>query len=246
MTFAPPPAAFPRQLSGRRIHLWTARLDPPAWQVDELARLLDPDERQRAARFRFDVHRRRFIVGRGFMRRVVGAYLETDPARLVWSYGPKGKPALAEPAAGEPLYFNLSNSEELALLGLDREREIGVDVEYLRPLSDMEALAERFFSSSESETLLALPPAERTAGFFNCWTRKEAYLKAVGDGLSAPLNRFDVTLKPGEEPRMLRLEGSPERAARWSLYHLEPAREYLGAVAIEESGWEISAWRWEG
>lgn len=246
MAFPAPPRTFPKELSGQRIHLWAARLDPPAWRVEELARLIDPDERARAERFRFDVHRRRFIVGRGFMRIVVGAYLGVDPAGLVWSYGPKGKPYLAEPTAGAPLHFNLSNSEELALLGVNRVREIGVDVEHLRPLSDMEALAERFFSASESKTLLALPPELRSRGFFNCWTRKEAYLKAVGDGLSAPLDRFDVTLVPGEEPKMVTLEGDPERAARWSLYHLEPAQQYLGAVAIEEPGWELSAWRWEG
>jgi 4'-phosphopantetheinyl transferase len=245
MAFPPAPAALP-PLSGDTIHLWSARLDPPPWRVAELARLLDPDEQARAARFRFDVHRRRFTVGRGFMRSVVGAYLGVEPARLVWSYGPKGKPFLAEPPAGDPFHFNLSNSEELALLGVERVREIGVDVEYLRPLSDLEALARRFFSPGESETLLALPPELRVRAFFNCWTRKEAYLKAVGDGLSAPLNRFDVTLAPGEAPRMLRLEGDAERAACWSLYHLEPAAGYLGAVAIEGGGWQIAAWRWEG
>jgi 4'-phosphopantetheinyl transferase len=239
------PQAVAGDLAGRSLHLWAARLDPPAPRVAELRRLLDPDERARADRFRFDVHRRRFIVGRGFQRLLLGSYLGADPASLVYAYGPKGKPALAGRHEGAGLWFNLSNSEELALLGLDREREIGVDVEHLRPLSDLEALAERFFSAGESRTLLALPPAERIRGFFNCWTRKEAYLKAVGDGLSAPLNRFDVTLSPGEPARMLALEGSSERAAAWSLYHLEPVEGYLGAVAIEGEGWKLAGWTWE-
>lgn len=246
MAFPAFTGSFPPPLSGRQIHVWSARLDPPAWQQERLGRLLDPDERARAARFRFDIHRRRFIVGRGFQRTVLGAYLGVDPAAIVYTYGPKGKPALAGPVAGSPLHFNLSNSEELAILGVNRVREIGVDVECLRELSDLQALASRFFSTSESETLLALPTERQREGFFNCWTRKEAYLKAVGDGLSAPLNRFDVTLVPGEEPEMLALEGSAERAASWRLVHLEPAPGYVGAIAIEEEGWEIGTWVWDG
>jgi len=236
------PSAVPT-LTGPTIHVWAARLDPPAWRVAELRRLLDPDEQQRADRFRFEIHRRRFIVGRGFQRIVLGAYAGIEPARIVYSHGPKGKPAFAT-MPEVPLYFNLSNSEELAILGLNREIEIGVDVEYLRDLDDAAALAERFFSRGESEVLLALPPEQLREGFFNCWTRKEAYLKAVGDGLTAPLNAFDVTLRPGEEPEMLLLEGSAERAKRWSLHHLWPAEGYLGAIAIEGRGFTVDSWFW--
>ncbi len=243
------PARVAEGLAAGRVHLWIARLDPSARRVASLLTLLDPDERSRAERFRFDLHRRRFIVGRGMQRTVLGAYLGCDPAAIRYSYGPKGKPALAEPeprlGGTEPLCFNLSNSEELAILGLVRGREIGVDVEHLRSLSDLEQLATRFFSSRESQTLLGLPAASRSEGFFNCWTRKEAYLKAVGEGITAPLNRFDVTLVPGEPARMLTLEGDAGRAAAWSFHHLRPAEGYLGAVAIEEQGMELSAWSWE-
>lgn len=245
-----PPLDRPRrvrdELKGRRIHVWAARLDPPAWRVEQLHRLLDADEKKKAARFRFDRHRRRFIVGRGFQRITLGDYLGVDAATIELAYGDKGKPYLARQPEGAPLYFNLSNSEELALLGLNRECEIGVDVEQLRAVHEMEQLAERFFSKQESPVLLALPEERRVEGFFNCWTRKEAYLKAVGTGLSAPLNRFDVTLAPGDEPRMLALEESREKAARWSLYHLNPAAGYLGAIAIEEDGWRIDSWTWGG
>lgn len=245
------PARVASELSTGRIHLWVARLDPPAERVASLGRLLDPDERARAGRFRFDVHRRRFTVGRGFQRAVLGAYLGCDPSEIAYVYGPKGKPALAEGCAAatgggaELLQFNLSNSAELAILGLVRGPEIGVDVEHLRPLSDLEQLASRFFSSGESGTLLGLPHTQRTDGFFNCWTRKEAYLKAVGSGLSAPLDAFDVTLVPGEPARMLALEGDPERAAAWTFLHLQPAEGYLGAVAVEAGEQELSAWSWE-
>lgn len=227
------------------IHLWVASMLLPETRVAELARLLDPDEATRAARFRFDIHRRRFTVGRGFQRRVLGAYLGRSPASLVYEHGPKDKPYLAPGQSSSPLYFNLSNSEELAILGITRRCEIGVDVEHLRELSDLEALAERFFSPSESRVLLPLPAELHIEAFFNCWTRKEAYLKAVGTGLSAPLDRFDVNLVPGEEPRMLALEGDTERASRWSLLHLVPASGYLGAIAIEAADMTLSTWSWE-
>ena len=243
MDFLPLSArAARRSLPEREIHAFAARLDPPSWRVTELRQLLDPDELVRADRFRFDIHRRRFIVGRGVQRILLASYLGVEPRAITYRYGPKGKPALAETPADGPLYFNLSNSEELALLGVTRAAEIGVDVEHLRELSDLEALAERFFSASESATLLALPESVRVEAFFNCWTRKEAYLKAIGDGLSAPLNAFDVTLVPGEEPRMLTLEGSAQRARRWSFTHLLPHPGYLGAIAIEAEGLEISTW----
>lgn len=240
----PSPATAAPALAGRTVHVWAARLDPPSWRVAELRRLLDPEEQAKADRFRFDIHRRRFIVGRGFQRILLGTYADADPARIEYTYGPQGKPSFAA-QPDPPLYFNLSNSEELAILGVTREMEIGVDVEYLRDLDDAAALAERFFSKSESEVLLNLPPACLKEGFFNCWTRKEAYLKAVGDGLTAPLNAFDVTLRPDEEPKMLALEGSEERGRRWSLHHLWPAEGYLGAVALEGQDFELDTWFWE-
>lgn len=239
------PAAMASSLGPHDIHLWVASMFLPEPRVAELARLLDPDEATRAARFRFDIHRRRFTVGRGFQRHVLGAYLGRRPESLVYTHGPKDKPYLAPGESPEPLFFNLSNSEELAILGITRRCEIGVDVEHLRELSDLEALAERFFSAAESRVLLPLPESQHIEAFFNCWTRKEAYLKAVGTGLSAPLDRFDVNLLPGEPPRMLALEGDTERAARWSLHHLVPAHGYLGAIAIEALGLSISTWSWE-
>ena len=232
-----------RRLAPGQLHLWRVPLDPPPAVVDREARLLAPDEAERAARFRFDRHRRRYIVGRAFLRRVLGAYVGREPERIEFTYGDKGKPGLAEPPA-EPLHFNLSNSSELALVGLTRVAPLGVDLERTRDLSDLEAIAERFFSKSESEVLLALPREQQGEGFFNCWTRKEAYLKAIGDGLTAPLDAFDVTLRPGEEARMTALEGSRDRARRWRLLHLDPGTGYTGAVAIEADVDGVEAWSW--
>ncbi len=252
MTAFPPsrgPEPAGRPPDPGEIHVWTARLDPPEQEVTAARRLLDREETTRADRFRFEVHRRRFTVGRAFQRTILGAYLGRPPASLVYLYGPKGKPALAPGHGAGTLDFNLSNSEEMALIGVTAGRELGVDIELVRELSDLEALAERFFSTDESRILLALPEAARPTGFFNCWTRKEAYLKAIGDGLSAPLNAFDVTLVPGEPARMTALEGSAERAAAWRFFHLEPAAGYLGAVAIagEPPGgeWRLTVRHWQ-
>jgi len=233
------------ELPAGRIHLWSLRLDPPEGQVAALERLLARDEIERARRFRFERHQRQYIVGRGMLRTLLGAYLGVPPERIEFTYGPRGKPFLAPALAAGAPQFNLSNSDERALVGLVRGPEIGVDLEFRKPMPDCEEIAERFFSASEREVLRALPAATKEEAFFNCWTRKEAYLKAVGEGLAAPLDSFDVTLAPGEPPRMLTLRGEAAPAQRWSFHHLVPAPEYVGAIALEgEEGraWEIDAW----
>ncbi|MEM8963538.1 MAG: 4'-phosphopantetheinyl transferase superfamily protein [Acidobacteriota bacterium] len=225
---APLPRSTPR-LDAGALHLWTVPLDPPDPVVARLRGLLNPDEIRRADRFRFDRDRRRFTVGRAILRRLLGVYLGRSPTSLRFDYGEKGKPYLADVA----LEFNLSNSDELALVGITHDRVLGVDVEKLRPLDDAMAIAERFFSRNESAKLGTVEEPRVPDVFFRCWTRKEAYIKAVGDGLSIPLDRFDVTLLPEEPTGFVALDGSAERAAGWQLLHLEPASGYLGAVAFE-------------
>ena len=233
------------ELAPGTIHVWSVRLDPPAAQVERLGRFLAADEWERANRFRFEKHRRQYVVGRGALRVLLAAYLGIRPEEVKFIYGPRGKPFPAPALGAGGLQFNLSNSDELALVGFVLGPEIGVDVEYLRPMPDCEQIAERFFSQSEREVLRGIAAARKEETFFNCWTRKEAYLKAVGEGLAAALDSFDVTLAPGDPPRMLTLEGDAERAARWSLHHLCPADEYIGAVAIEGGTWAIEAWSFE-
>lgn len=246
MTGFPPRAAPPGlELSPGEIHLWSIRLDPPPEVVERLGRALSADEWERANRFRFDKHRRQYVVGRGALRSLVGAYTGTRPEIVRFRYGDRGKPYLADPAGD--LQLNLSNSDEMALVGFVRKVEIGVDIEFLKPMPDCEPIAERFFSASERDVLRALPADRKEEAFFNCWTRKEAYLKAMGTGLAAPLDSFDVTLAPGEPPRMLTLEGSAERAARWYLQHFRPAEQYIGALAIEGAPpgggeWRVETW----
>lgn len=244
--FSPRAAPHPLELAEGEVHVWAVPLDPAPERVEALGCLLSEDEWARAWRFRFEVHRRRFVVGRGVLRTLLGAYLATPPARLAFTYGERGKPDLAAAGAGPPLFFNLSNSHELALLGVTREREVGVDLEHLKPMAELDKIAERFFAPPESATLLDLPPAERERAFFRCWTRKEAYLKAVGVGLAAPLDSFVVTLGPGEPPRMLSLRGDPAAGARWRYWHLEPAPGYLGALAVEDAELTLRCWTLEG
>jgi 4'-phosphopantetheinyl transferase len=238
----------PRSVAGSdlprgEIHVWSIALDPEPAVVEQLARSLAADEWQRAQRFRFERHRRQYQVGRGALRALLGGYLGLPPAAVQFSYGPRGKPFLAEPAAAGGLFFNLSNSHELALVGFLRDAEIGVDVEHLKPMPDLEQIAERFFSASERAALRQLPDPQKCEGFFNCWTRKEAYLKAVGEGLAARLDSFDVTLLPGEAPRMLTLEGDAARAERWFFRCFQPAPGYVGALAVEGGDWRIKTFR---
>jgi len=214
------------------IQIWSIPLDPPSERVAALTRMLTPDEEARAARFRFDVHRRRYVVGRGALRELLGAYLGARPERLRFDYAERGKPDLAAPWKGE-LAFNLSNSEDLALAAFVRGRDLGVDVEYQKEMPDLEDIAKRFFSAPEIAALAGVPGECKKEAFFNCWTRKEAYLKAVGVGLAAPLDSFVVTLVPGEAPRMVSLQGDSQRAAGWFFRHLVPRPSYLGAVALE-------------
>lgn len=238
---------LPPELPEGRIHLWSVRLDPPASQVAALERLLAPDELARARRFRFERHQRQYTVGRGALRTLLGAYLGLPPERVEFAYGPRGKPFLSAALAARGPQFNLSNSDERALVGFTRGLEVGVDLEYRKPMPDCEEIGERFFSESERQVLRRLPRERKEEAFFNCWTRKEAYLKAVGEGLAAPLDSFDVTLEPGEPPRMLTLRGEEEPARRWFFHHLVPAEEYIGAIALEsgEGGtWEVDAWEY--
>lgn len=239
--------APPRELAVAEgeVHVWAAPLDPPAEAVRRHAGLLAPDERARAERFHFERDRRRFSVARGVLRHLLGRYLAADPRRVAFRYESHGKPALADGTAGGGLRFNVSHSGEVALYAFARGRELGVDVEEVRPMEDGLDIAERFFSQAEVAAFRALPADVRDEAFFNCWTRKEAYIKAVGEGLSFPLHVFDVSLAPGEPARLI-ASRDPRQAERWSLRALpDPAPGYRAAIVVEGGGWELACWRWE-
>lgn len=241
--FVPPVGAVEPPAAGE-VHVWRVALDPPEELVAELRALLSPDEVARADRFHFARHRRRFTVGRGALRRLLGGYLGRAPEGVRFAYGAREKPHLAEPPPGSPLRFNLSNSSELALVAVTVGVEVGIDLEAVRPMDDALAISERFFSAAERTVLAACPEGERDQAFFRCWTRKEAYVKAVGDGIALGLDRFDVSLDPGEGARLLALEGDPARAAAWSLTHVDPAPGYVGALALPAHPRTIRGFEW--
>ena len=238
----PVPAEQPRLAHGI-VHVWCLALDLPQAAVDGLRAFLSADEQARAARYLFDKHRRRFIACRGQVRRILAGYLSANPAEICFFYGPKGKPALARPWSDSAIQFNVSDSHELALCAVVMNRDLGVDLEYVRQPSDFDGLAERFFAAREVDVLRSLPNDRRLEAFFNCWTRKEAVLKAVGIGLGMPLNRVEVTLAPLDPARVLVYADEPAASVPWWLQSLEPAGGYVGAVACRGSPLEVVTWR---
>lgn len=241
--FEPRSLPAPPLLRGE-IHIWSVTLAPPASQVAALRRLLLPEEQERVDRYRFDHLKRRGIVRRGRLRQLVGGYAGIDPAAVRFGYGEKGKPFLEEdPAVGpDALQFNLSDSEDLAVYAFARGLEIGADVEVLRPMPDADSIAVSFFADAERDVLSTVSAEEKSQAFFNCWTRKEAYIKAIGEGLSEPLDNFCVTLWPTEPCHFLHIGHSTEEAQAWTLTHFVPAAESVGALALRDLGYRVSGW----
>ena len=233
-------------LEGDAVHVWRASLDSPGVSVPELSGVLAPDERDRAARFHFPRDRDRWIAGRGVLRFLLARYLGGRPERLGFAYGAQGKPALATTDAAAGLRFNVSHSAGVALYAVTRGRDVGVDVEALRADFATDEIAERFFSPAERQALRGLPPERRCEAFFACWTRKEAYIKARGQGLSLALDAFDVSLTPGEPAALLATRDDAAQAERWSLHALDPGPGFAGAVAVEGRGWALRRWQWPG
>src|SRR4051812_48546484 len=231
-------------IAAGEVHVWRASLAASPGELAGFEAILSADERTRAARFRFDVHRHRFIAGRGIQRQLLARYLDADPATLRYRLAEHGKPALDGPHAAANLRFNVSNSDDGLLIALALGRELGVDLEAVHPVVDRDAVARRFFSAPENEVYDTVPDDARDLAFFTCWTRKEAYIKAVGEGLSMPLDRFDVTLRPGEPAHLLRTRGNPDEAARWTLRELHPGPGWLAALAVEGGGWSLRLFDW--
>ncbi|HYO92152.1 MAG TPA: 4'-phosphopantetheinyl transferase superfamily protein [Pyrinomonadaceae bacterium] len=175
----------------------------------------------------------------------MGAYLNIVPEQLRFRYGSFGKPALISDSGGKELRFNVAHSGGRALYAFSSRRELGIDIEQVREDFDYLEIAEHFFSRREISTLRALPAAAQARGFFNCWTRKEAYIKAHGAGLSIPLNSFDVSLVPGEPARLLSVRDDPQAASRWSLQEIEVEAGYVAALAVEGDGWRMKRWQWQ-
>lgn len=238
------PAPPRPSLDGGEVHVWRAALARTASEVEALKRLLSEDELSRAERFHFPRDRSSFVVARGTLREILSLYVGLPPGLLRFGYNAFGKPELINAPGRTPVRFNLSHAGGLALYAVAAGREVGVDVEAVRESVPCEELAARFFSRRETAAMLALPAGERRAAFFECWTRKEAYIKGRGEGLSLPLDSFDVSLAPGEPAALLAARDGRPGAARWSLRELTAGPGYAAALAVEGSGWRLRCWHW--
>ncbi len=222
------------------VHVWRASLDVAwSWTFDEALTL---EDRARADRFRFDSDRRRFCVARASLRLILARYVKAKPARLQIEPGEYGKPFFADAKSTQGLRFNLTHSKELALIAVSRDREVGVDVEYMRSDFVTDEVAAHFFSASEAEEFRAVPRELRTQSFFNCWTRKEAYIKARGEGLYCPLDRFDVSVAAGTRAALLNSRVAPNEVDRWRLEELKPAKGYAATLAVEGEFSRLVLW----
>ena len=236
-------AANPGQLmlAQEDIHVWRANLECEPATLHSLETILAPEEVARAGRFRLTRDRNSFIATRGILRNLLGKYVGCAPSEIVLKYGERGKPSLSD-VQHQTVQFNVSRSHGLALFAFAAEKSVGIDVELVRHNFPATEIAARYFSPQEVEELKALPPSHFYEGFFLCWTRKEAYVKARGEGMLISLDSFRVSIAPGQ-PELLESIDS----ARWSLHSITPDPRYVGALVAERVGVKdarICHWDW--
>jgi 4'-phosphopantetheinyl transferase len=232
----------PRPLPGDEVQLWRVDLEAIGGEESRWQQVLSSDELTRAARFHFSRDRQRFVASRALLRMILAGYLTTDPGGLTFAYSKKEKPSLDAAFANSGITFNISHSGGIALLAFTRGREIGVDVEQVRRDSDLEGIARRFFSTHEQSQLAALPAEEKVEAFFRCWTRKEAYIKATGDGLSLPLSQFDVSLAAGDTNALLATRPDASEAGRWLLQEIPGGPGHIAALCVRGQDWKLNDW----
>jgi 4'-phosphopantetheinyl transferase len=228
-------------LKASEVHVWSANLAVSESQAATLQKTISAEELHRASKFHFERDRRRYIVARGILRSILASYLGTEPARIEFRYSIHGKPELAKPA-GSGLHFNVSHVDSVALYAFAIGRRIGIDVERIREDFDFEPVAERCLSLYEHAALKRMPAHERRRGFFVCWTRKEAYIKALGRGLNHPLHQFDVSV--AEPPMLLNVRGESPAPQLWDMKNVHPAPWYVGTVVAEGRGWPMVPMQW--
>jgi len=228
-------------LAKNAIHLWRVDLDLAPQQIAHLQEMLSPEETDRAGKFQFERDRRRFQAAHGALRIILNRYLGCTPTQVQYQFTSNGKPILVN---SPELHFNLSHSHERALVAVAHIHPIGVDIEQIRPLDNLDALARQCFSAHEYQQFAALPAPDNLQGFFNAWTRKEAYIKAIGDGLSYPLAAFDVSLLPGEPTRLLTIASAPHEASAWTLQAVDAGAGYAAAFAVRATEVAVQYWDW--
>jgi len=240
-TWETPAAAV--ALGEDEVHVWRVGLDRPDVDIAQLAAILSEEERARAARFRSKELRRRYTVARGVLRSILADYGGVPPEAIAFVYGSHGKPELACPADA-PLHFNLSYSQDLALVAATRIAPVGVDIEWTKRTRPIDQLVERFFAPGERRDYHSLAEDQRRLAFFHCWTRKEAFAKGLGRGLTLPLHAFEVTLLPEEPAAVHAMEGDADEAKQWRIASLAPADDFVGAVAVRAHDWRLRRLVW--
>jgi len=228
------------KIEGNEVHIWLIPFDKIINRISFFEDLLSQNELSRAGKFHFEMDRSKFIVGRGILRLILSKYSGILPSQIKFIYNEFEKPSLEKGQNSMFLEFNTSHSASFITIGITIVAQIGIDIENLERKSDLLELAKRYFAEGEFINLISLPKDLMIEGFYNCWTRKEAFIKAIGNGLSHPLDTFEVTLTPDEETRFLKIAG--ENVEEWSLINIEPHSEYVGAIAVNRKSNEVKYW----
>jgi 4'-phosphopantetheinyl transferase len=232
------------KLELNEVHIWRVDLAKQHDDIQRCHRVLSVDETERADRFYFEKDRRRFTVARAAMREILSRYTGLAATHLRFSYGPKGKPDLSGVLEHSGIKFNLSHSSELALFAVTRGLTVGVDIEWIKADFAGGDIAERFFSATEVQTLRSLPASQQVEAFFSCWTRKEAYIKALGEGVSVPLDSFAVAFAPGVPAALLDAKVDPAEVERWSMYNIVVSEGYKAALVVEGKDHRLTKMEW--
>lgn len=228
------------------VHVWRAYLDQKPSTLRELWPNLAIDERQRADKFHFRKDQAHYVIARGVLRDILSRYLGCPPDLIRFSYNQYGKPELSDITRSNLLSFNVTHSHGIALFAVAKSRLVGIDIEFMREEFATADIAERFFSPKEVSILRTIAREKKKLAFFNCWTRKEAYIKAHGEGLAHPLSSFTVSLVPEEPAALLHIDNDPQETLRWSLFELSPAQSYAATLAVEGYISRIRCWQWPG
>jgi 4'-phosphopantetheinyl transferase len=234
------------RLAAAKVHIWQASLLQPEDVVQQLQASLSEEERQRANRFRSPEHRRAFILGRGVLRDLLYRYTGIEPGQIRFKYNLAGKPFLASEEDAPEIHFNVSHAGQLVLFAFSWDCPVGIDVECIRPMEEMDQVAERSFSAQEYRKFQRIREPARLKAFYHCWTRKEALVKATGEGLSFPLSDIEVSFEPDEPVELLSIHGSPERAGHWTMHDLKAQDGYAAALVVAGKDHSLSHKQWTG
>ena len=224
----------PPRLSEKEVHVWCASIEASNERRLQFMETFSDDEHKRLQRFHFERHRHQFIIARGTLREIIGQYLEIEPAEANFDYGQNGKPFIISNSELSSIRFNISHSGDVVVYAFVLDTEIGIDIEKVCNIDDCMAIAKSFFSSTEIDDLQKVSRESLLEAFYSCWTRKEAYIKAKGQGLGIPLNQFSVSVRPDLSPALVSTEFAPDEAAQWTLRDLPIIEGYIGAIAIQK------------